>query len=272
MRRGLPPGWWFALLVVAGCQGTPADEVLEVGPAGASVEGKADLAEGNVEIKITFRADQLDAAMARFRLADDAATQREVWFYDSPELTWSDAGLILRARKTFDGPDDSTVKLRPLTADEVDPSWFELDGFKCEEDRVGAGAVSSCSLSVEQTQGEIDAVAAGEREIVKLFSGEQEDFAFAIVGFSEWGAVVPLGPVAASVWKVRVKHLDRRLTFERWTLPDGTQLLEVSVRVAAADADATQEALRAYLEGRGFDASSEGETKTRAALDWFAGR
>jgi len=78
--------------------------------------------------------------------------------------------------------------------------------------------------------------------------------------------------VAARVWKVKVGGLEPRLTFELWTLPDDTRLLEVSVRVPAVDADATQEALRAYLEARGFDATSTGDTKTRAALDWFAGR
>jgi hypothetical protein len=260
------------VVLLAACQGSPADDVVEVGPAGTPLEGKADLVQGNVEIKITFQPDELDAAVTRFKLKDGSATWRDVYFYDTPELTWSDAGLILRARKTYDGPDDSTVKLRPMTAEDVDPSWFDLDGFKCEEDRVGDGAVSSCSLSVTQDQGEIDAVAAGDRTVDKLFSGEQEDFAASEHDFSDWGALEALGPVEARVWKVKVRSLDRSLTFELWTLPDDTRLLEVSVRVPADEADAAQVDLREYLEARGFDASSEGETKTRAALDYFAGR
>ena len=258
--------------LLCACEVAVANDVVEVGGAGTTLEGKADLVEGNAEIKVTFQPGDIDAAVTRFQLEDDRATHREVYFYDTPELTWSDAGLVLRARKTIDGADDSTVKLRPMTAAEVDPDWFDLEGFKCEEDRVGDGAVSSCSLTMTQDQGEIDAVAAGEREVAKLFSSEQEDFAATELGFSDWGAVVPLGPVAARVWKVSVRSLEPRLTFELWTLPDDTRLLEVSVRVPAVDADATQEALLAYLEARGFDATSTGDTKTRAALDWFAGR
>jgi hypothetical protein len=256
----------------AACHGTPAGDVVEVVPAGTDLEGKADLLEGNVELKITFAPAEIDAAVTRFRLTPDDATRREVYFYDTLDLTYSDAGLVLRARKTIDGPDDSTVKLRPRTAAAIDPAWLDLDGFKCEEDRVGDQSVGSCSLTVAQDRGEIDAVAAGERAVVKLYSREQEDFAAAEAGFADWDALVPLGPVAAQVWKVRVRSLEPRLTFELWTLPDDTRLLEVSARVPAADADATQAALRAYLEARGFDASSAGETKTRAALDWFAGR
>jgi hypothetical protein len=269
MRRFLP--CVFAS-VLAACQGAPADDVVEVGPTDTTLEGKADLLEGNVEIKITFQPGDIDAAVARFKLKDGSATRREVYFYDTPELTWSDAGLVLRARKTLDGPDDSTVKLRPMTAAEIDPGWLDLEGFKCEEDRVGDGAVSSCSLTVTQDQGEIDAVAAGERAVEKLFSVEQEDYAAAELGFFDWASLAVLGPVDARVWKVRVRSLAPRLTFELWTLPDDTRLLEVSARVPAGDADATQADLRGYLEDRGFDASSEGETKTRAALDYFAGR
>jgi len=269
MRHFLPCVLASAL---AACQGAPADDVVEVGPTDPTLEGKADLVDGNVEIKITFQPDEIDAATARFKLKDGSATRREVYFFDTPELTWSDGGLILRARKTFDGPDDSTVKLRPMTAAEIDPGWLDLEGFKCEEDRGGDGAVTSCSLTVAQDQGEVDAVALGERAVEKLFSTEQEDYAAVEFGFSDWATLAPLGPIAARVWKVRVRSLAPRLTFERWTLPDDTRLLEVSARVPAEDANATQDDLRAYLEERGFDASSQGETKTRAALDYFAGR
>lgn len=267
---------WFALLgcLVPGCSSVDLeDDVSEVEPAPVDgVDGKADLFEGNVEIKLTFRADEIDDAVSRFHLDADRASEREVYFYDTCDLHYSTEGLVLRARRIDGADDDSTVKWRPMDAALVDPWYFELDGFKCEEDRTVGQSVLSCSLTVVQDRGEIGEVADGDREIDRLFSGEQETFADDYGAAPvDWTALEVLGPVEAQVWRVRSGALDRRLTFELWTLPDGTELLEVSTRVTSEEADDAQEELVEYLSDRGFDTASEGDSKTRAALDYFAG-
>lgn len=69
-----------------------------------------------------------------------------------------EAGVVLRARKITGDDDDSTVKLRPLARDEIDPSWLDVDGMKCEIDRLLDRETPSCSLTVVQDAGEIDDV------------------------------------------------------------------------------------------------------------------
>lgn len=257
-----------------GCGGQAEDEaalgVAEPGFDGPL--GKADSTEGEVELKVTLRPEQISRAKKKFGLKTSVAATRDVWFYDTPELSLFEGGLILRARDKHGEPDDSTVKLRPMLPEDVDASWFELSGFKCEEDRSVTKSVSSCSLTVIQDEGEIGDVADGVRDIDKLFSSDQEalidGYASVVVDFP---GLSLLGPVDAKVWKVTPSGFDQKLTMELWELPDSTRLLEVSLRASPAKADATLTALVDYLAARGFDTSEQQETKTRAALEFFAG-
>lgn len=249
-------------------------DVLEVEPSTETIADlKADAASGNVELKVTIRRDQLKSALSKFKLTDAAAEQRTVYFYDTPSLRLFEAGLILRGRKVKNGADDSTVKLRPMVASQVARSWFSIDGFKCEEDRTGAKSVESCSLTVVQDTGEIDAVAKARRGIDKLFSTDQESFADAYASAAwRWDELRALGPITARAWKFSVRGFGPKLSAERWTLPDGTDLLEISTKVTRAQADATAGRLDALLSSRGFDTSTKQETKTRVALEFFDGR
>ncbi len=252
---------------------TTDDEVLDVEPADMVLEEKADSASpGNVELKVTLASAQIAKARSLLKLTEGKAERREVTFYDTKALALSGAGLVLRSRKVIDGPDDSTVKLRPLEASTVASSWFKVAGFKCEEDWTPSKAVASCSLTVGQDQGEIDDVRNGKRAVDKLFSGDQEAFASTAKVAVQWSGLAVLGPTAAMVWKVKVKGFEASWTVEQWTLPDGQTLLEVSTRVAKGSAPKTATALTAWLSKRGLDATAAQETKTQAALAWFAAR
>ncbi|MCK6533333.1 MAG: hypothetical protein L6Q84_10220 [Polyangiaceae bacterium] len=249
----------------------PGDDEMIVEPGFDGPLGKADSAGGEVELKITLRPDQIGLAKQKFGLRDSVAAERDVWFYDSAGLELFDSGVILRGRSKADASDDSTVKFRPMDAGEVDSEWLALDGFKCEIDRTLAKSVSSCSLTAVQDEGELEDIAEGERDIDKAFSSEQEALLAAYSPIeAEWDALLPLGPVDARVWKVKPKTFDSKLTMELWTLPDSSRFLEVSLRVAPADADDDLAALATYLESRGFDVGAGQETKTRTALEYFA--
>jgi hypothetical protein len=223
---------------------------------------------GNVEIKITVRDSEIARAERALGLTPVRAERRLVYFFDTRDLALFGRGLLLRARQVQGGAGDSTVKRRPMEASAVPRRTRALAGFKCEEDRVGARRISSCSLTVPQKRGEIEAVVRGERPVKKLFSQEQERFA----GGPDFGALRAFGPVDARVWKVRPRDFPPGLTAERWSLPGGRVLLEVSTRVTAARADATARRLSEWLRARGIDPAGVGETKTRAALESFAGR
>jgi hypothetical protein len=260
-------------LLLAACAAEDTD-VLDVQPGVEPLaDGKADSAQRMTELKVTVRSDQVPMALARFKLTDDKAEQRTIYFYDTAALDLFAEGLILRARKVKDRDDDSTVKLRPLRAADVSRRWLSLPGWKCEVDRTGSRSVESCSLTTVQDTGEIDDVAAGQRALVKLFSSEQELFAST---YSEtppdWSRLEVLGPIPAQAWRVSVRGLGPRLSAERWTLPDGRVLLELSTKVPEADADATQAVLVGLLASRGLDTSTQQETKTRLALESYAGR
>lgn len=268
-------GMAVVLLAASGCggaQASPESEVVSVEPGVDEPLGKADSASPEVELKITLRSDQIGLAKQKFGLRDSVAAKRDVWFYDTLDLELFESGVILRGRSKSKDSDDSTVKLRPMNAEDIAPEWFDLDGFKCEEDRSLDKSVSSCSLSATQDEGELEAIAAGERAVDKAFSSEQEDFlASYALEAATWDELYPLGPVAAQVWKVVPKTFGRKLTMELWQLEDSSRILEVSMRAAPELADQRLEELASYLESRGFDTSTQQETKTRAALAHLAG-
>jgi hypothetical protein len=133
--------------------------------------------------------------------------------------------------------------------------------------------VRSASFTVAQNPKEIDEVASGSRAIEKLFSGEQEDFlrdmAPAPVDFSK---LVALGPVAALRWKFRNEGLPCELCAEEWRLPDGRDVIELSIKAKQPEAAAAQAALEGFLAELGIDQETRQQTKTRMALEYFAAR
>jgi len=181
------------------------------------------------------------------------------------------AGTILRARSVHGDDDDSTVKIRPLTADEVDPAWFADAGFKCELDASPAASVSSCSYTTEQEEDQIEEAADGERDLDTLFSSEQEDF-LAVHGplYLDWNDLDPLGPIDALVWKLESDDLPAALTAERWDLP-GSEMLELSIKVDAGEMDQRMDELLAWLADRYVPLAAEQESKTRRALEALRG-
>ena len=64
--------------------------------------------------------------------------------------------------------------------------------------------------------------------------------------------------------------LNRKLAVELWMYPDGSRILELSTKCAPKQAFQVAAESRAYLTGRGIDLSGEQQTKTKAALEFFA--
>jgi len=252
--------------VVAGCAG---DASLVVEPGESDGGGKADSDEPRAELKITIEPTQIARARSRLSLRNDKSQTRRIYFYDTPSLVLLDSGTILRAREIDGEDDDSTVKLRPFTIDQLGGSFQGLDGLKCEVDRTTEHASSACSLKVAQDEGEIADVADGLRDIDKLFSSEQEDL-FATYGPSiGWDELYIFGPIPARVWTIRTSALPEKLTAELWYLPDSTQMLELSMKVDVDDADDAMDELLDFVDARGLDLADEQESKTRRALEAF---
>jgi len=262
----------FSLLVLlAACSvDAPADRLV-VGPGVIGDELKADGVDGPpAELKVMVDEAAIGDVRERLGLDEDLAEERAIWFYDTGELALFDAGAILRARSVHRGDDDSTVKLRPLAADQVDPAWFEDAGFKCELDASPVSATSSCSYTTEQGEDQIEEAADGERDLDTLFSSEQEDFLAAHGPRFDWDELEPHGPIDALVWKLESELLPAALTVEHWDLP-GVEMLEVSIKVDARETDERMDELLGWLADHEVPPSPEQESKTRRALEALGG-
>jgi hypothetical protein len=254
----------------ADTHGIPAAQVVAVEPGdddeilskGADVDG--------VEIKVTLDPSRVAALLAALGAEDALGAKRDVWFYDTRGLRLFETGVILRARVKGDKA-DATAKVRPFERTRVDASWWELRGFKCEEDRIGERRVPSCSITGDRSGAQVLSVASGEQPIAGLFSSDQARFVSdAGAGSLSWTDVAALGPIHTIVWKVRTRLFEEPLVAEAWRLNDGEDVLELSLKTVAADADQRTRALEAYLQGLGFEAQPLQEAKTRRALERFA--
>jgi hypothetical protein len=226
-----------------------------------------------VEIKITVLGDQEMKAVRLFELDRSRAETRKIFFFDTPQLRLFKSGIILRARLVTNGADDSTVKFRPVDPASVGPEWKEEAGFKLEADAVGTRVVRSASLSCVQQRREIKDVAAGRRPLNKLFSSEQERFLATFAPMQvKFDQLKVLGPIEALVWKFRVKELKHEVTAEEWHLPDGIDLLELSIKVDRDKARVAQGQFERFLREVGIDHEGAQTAKTRVALEHLSGR
>ena len=223
-----------------------------------------------VEMKITARAENEDQVVRVLEREGVEPELRRVYFYDTSDLALFGSGVVLRARLVRDGADDSTVKLRPVEPSDIDDAWKQVDGFEIEVDAVDDDLVCSAKLSVDQDRGEIEAVAAGKRKVRALFSGDQERLleAHAPAGVG-WDDLIVYGPVAVRKWEFEPKDLGHELTVEEWTLPDGSDLVELSIKVPPMEALTADRDFKRYLADHHFDIDDEQRTKTRSALEFF---
>jgi len=242
-----------------------------VGRAGRAA--KATAGSEAIEVKVTVVDRHETAALRKFGLAREKGERRRIFFYDTPKLTLFKRGVCLRARETKGDECDSTVKIRPVDPRRLAHKWRKSGGFKVEADAVGSTVVRSASFTTVQKPREIGKVANGGRPIAKLFSGEQEEFLKAMAPFRiDFAKLVPLGPVAVLRWKFRNDGLPYELCAEEWRLPDGRDVIEISIKARQAQAAAAQAALEGFLAELGISPETRQRTKTRTALEYFARR
>ena len=223
-----------------------------------------------VEVKLTARIEDEALVLRLLKDSGEEPEQRVVYFFDTPTLELFDAGLVLRARKKVGDVDDTTVKLRPVDPVRIPIDWTKTEGFEIEMDRVGDKQIISAKLTAEQHEGEIDEAVEGRRPLRRLFSSDQErlitEFGPKDVG---WDALTTMGPIKVHKWKVDAKELGREVVAERWKLPDGSDLVELSIKVEPGEATGAAEAFTRYLESLGLDVDGDQQTKTRGALTYF---
>jgi hypothetical protein len=230
--------------------------------------GKAD----SLELKLTVPDEDRYSAAAALGVDPLAARIRQVFFFDTPDLRLDRSGVVVRARRTQGAPDDTVVKLRPVVPASLPKELRDRPDFVVEVDAMPGSFVCSASFKGSAKPGGVAEAVAGRKSLRKLFSKPQRAF------FSEHAPdgvelddLAVLGPVHGLKLKVSPEGLGRKLAVELWFYPDGSRILELSTKCAPADWFEAVTTSRDYLTSRGVDLTAEQSTKTRTALEYFAG-
>jgi len=225
-----------------------------------------------VELKLTIPEDSYRSTALALGLDPLEAQIRQVIFFDTPDLALNAAGVVVRARRSQGGADDTVIKLRPVDPDDLPPKLRKLPEFGIEVDAMpGGGTVCSASFKGELKRNHVRATALGERPIGKLFTKGQRRFyeAHAPEGL-DIDSLSILGPLNVLKLKTYPKAFGQRLVVELWLYPDGSRVLELSTKCRPAEAVQVATESRAFMNDRGIDLTGEQATKTASALNFFA--
>ena len=225
----------------------------------------------SVELKLTVPEADHVSAVASLGIDPLDAQIRQVFFFDTPDLTLNAHGVVVRARRVQLKGDDSVVKLRPVVPAELPARMRRSPAFGVEVDAMPGGFV--CSGSMKGTPTDVRGTLIRKRPLRGLFSKEQRAFydkhAPEGVRFDD---LEVLGPIFVLKLKWKPKGFDRKLVAEMWLYPDNSRILELSTKSAPSEAFQVAAETRAFLFEHGIDLDGEQETKTRKALEFFAGR
>ncbi len=224
-----------------------------------------------VELKLTMPVSDRQPAGAALGVDPLDAQIRQVYFFDTPDLTLNKAGLVVRARRVQRKGDDSVVKLRPIVPGELPSELRASPSFGVEVDAMPGGFVCSGSMKRSLGTKDVRRVVLGERPLRKLFSKEQRALyeAHAPDGLAIDELSI-LGPVFVLKLRFSPRGLARKLVAELWLYPDNSMILELSTKCLPAEAFDAAAETRSFLAEKGVDMSSDQETKTKKALEHFA--
>jgi len=224
----------------------------------------------SVELKLTVPDGDQRSAVQALQMDPLEAEVRQVFFFDTPDLTLNQHGVIVRARRT-PGGDDSVVKLRPVVPSEVPGHLRSLKGFGVEVDAMPGGFVCSGRLKAKLRAGKVKEAMLGERSVGSLFDKKQRAFFedCAPDGISIDDLAI-LGPITVMKLKFSPDGYDGRMVAELWFYPDGSRILELSTKAATKDTFDVAARSRQFLEHRGVNLSGEQQTKTKTALEYFS--
>ena len=224
----------------------------------------------SVELKLTLPDSDQRSTITALALDPLDAQIRQVFFFDTRDLTLNEHGVVVRARRVQRKGDDSVVKLRPVVPGDLSDDMRSSAAFGVEVDASPQGFVCSGSMKGVPGSSVRDAV-RGTQPLRKLFSKEQRAFfAEHAPDGIEIDDLKVLGPIFVLKLKYSPEELGRRLVAEVWLYPDDTRILELSTKCAPSEAFQVAAETRAYLAGRGVNLEGEQQTKTKTALEYFA--
>jgi len=248
---------------VATARALPDDQLQEL----LALAGGVD----SVELKLTVPEEHHRSTIAALGLDPLDAQIRQVFFLDTLDLDLDKAGVIVRARRVQGRDADSVVKLRPVVPEELPKKLRSSPDMVVELDAMPGGHV--CSASVKRRFNKVDVkdAVSGEVPLRKLFSKQQRAFfeEHAPPGI-ELDELALLGPIFVLKLSLVPREFARKAVAEMWFYPDGSRILELSTKCAPSEMFDVAARARAFLTSREVDVSGKQQTKTRAALRYFA--
>ncbi len=225
----------------------------------------------SVELKLTIPDSERRSTVTALGMDPLDAQIRQVFFFDTPDLALNGAGVVVRARRVQQRGDDTVVKLRPVTPEQVPKELRKSRSMVVEVDAMPGGYVCSASMKGALTSPGVKDVALGKRAIRKLYSKEQRAF-FAAHAPDGMGLddLSVLGPITVLKLKFTPAAFGRRMVAELWFYPDGSRILELSTKCAPSEGFQVAAEARAFLASHGVDLSGEQQTKTKTALEFFS--
>jgi hypothetical protein len=225
----------------------------------------------SVELKLTVPESDQRSAVSALGMDPLDAQIRQVFFFDTPDLTLNRHGIVPRARRVQGKGDDSVVKLRPVVPSELSADLRRSPNLGVEVDAMPGGYVCSASMK-GVPKSDVREIALAGGPIRKLFSKEQRAFFTAHapqgIGLDDLSI---LGPINVFKLKFKPEGYEGRLVAELWMYPDNSRILELSTKCLPADGVRVALEARLFLSKRGVDVTGDQQTKTKTALDYFAG-
>jgi hypothetical protein len=224
----------------------------------------------SVELKMTVADSAIRSTTDALGMDPLQAEIRQVVFFDTPALTLSKAGVVVRARRIQGGGGDTVIKLRPVNPETLPPEIRQSASVKVEVDTMPKGFVCSASMKGKTTADDVRAVTRNKMKIRDLFTKEQRAFykANAPHGLKMSGLSV-LGPINLMKLEFNPDGVKRKFVAELWMYPDGSRILELSTKASPEDAFDVAAETRAFLQTKGLDLTAEQQPKTNRALRHF---
>ena len=225
----------------------------------------------SVELKLTVPVSDRSRGAAALGVDPIDAQIRQVYFFDTPDLTLNKSGVVVRARRVQLKGDDTVVKLRPVVPEELPATLRSSPNFGVEVDALPGGFVCSGSMKRTLKTPDVRDSILGMRPVRKLFSKEQRELysAHAPEGLALDDLSI-LGPIFVLKVKFAPEGYARRLVAELWLYPDNSMILELSTKCAPSEAFQVAAETRTFLTQSGVDLTGEQQTKTKKALEYFS--
>jgi hypothetical protein len=224
----------------------------------------------SIELKLTVEDSAIRSTADALGMDPLQGQIRQVVFFDTPDLTLSKAGVVVRARRIQGGEGDTVIKLRPVNPETLSPEVRESASVKVEVDTMPKGFVCSASMKGKTTADDVRDVILKKMKIRDLFTKSQRAFykANAPNGL-KLSELSVLGPINLMKLEFDPDGLKRRFVAELWMYPDGSRILELSTKASPEDAFEVAAETRNFLKKMGLDLTAEQQPKTNRALKHF---